>query len=247
VFDPHISIGSGHSGYPIMVMNWKPNNTTFPQDASNSFLLWHEMGHNMVESWLGISGAGEVANNVMALHQQKRFARPLRTTGSIGSVDTILAKGQPWADGGNFGRLLMFHQLAKWVDVNYLTTFKTKNSKYYEANGTPKAAYPFLDGDGFDVYKILHREARDRQDDGDKYDACRKQQGKTKTDMLAICSSTLLELNLVGFYQAWNAGVVGIGNVNGQNIYDSTGGLSDGLNVGYTELPSPSIEHYNSD
>jgi len=118
VFDPHISVGAGHSGYPIMVMRWKPNNTTFPQDASNSFLLWHEMGHNMVESWLGISGAGEVANNVMALHQQKRFARPLRTASSIGAVDTILAKGQPWADGGNFGRLLMFHQLAKWIDAN---------------------------------------------------------------------------------------------------------------------------------
>jgi len=65
--------------------------------------------------------------------------------------------------------------------------------------------------------------------------------------MLAICSSTLLELNLVGFYQTWKAGVIGIGNVNGQNIYDTTGGLSDGLNVGYTELPSPSIEQYNSD
>lgn len=247
VFDPHISVGAGHSGYPIMVMKWKPTNNTFPQDAGNSFLLWHEMGHNMVESWLGISGATEVANNVMALHQQKRFGLSLRTTNSIASVDTILAKGQPWADGGNFGRLLMFHQLAKWIDAHYLSTFKTNNSKYYAADGTPKADYPFLDGDGFDVYKILHREARDISNESDKYDACRKQSGKTKTDMLAICSSTILELNLVGFYQAWKAGVVGIGNVDGQNIYDATGGLTNGLNVGYTTAPSPALESYNSD
>ncbi|NEW60809.1 DUF4092 domain-containing protein [Sulfurovum sp. bin170] len=247
VFDPHISIGAGHSGYPMMVMQWNPSSTAFPQDATSSFLLWHEMGHNMVESWLGIAGATEVANNVMCLHQQKRFSQPLRTTGSIASVGIILAKGQPWADGGNFGRLLMFHQLAKWIDVNYLDDFKTNNSKYYEANGSVKTAYPFLDGDGFDIYKILHREARDRATSSDKYDACMKQSGKTKTDMLAICSSTILELDTKSFFERWRAGVIGIGNVGGQNIYESSGGISSGLSTGYATAPSPSIESYSGD
>ena len=169
VFDPHISIGDGHSGYPIMVMNWQPDKAVFPQDATKSFLLWHESGHNMVESWLGIAGATEVANNVMCLHQQKRFKLPLETDASIANVGIILAKEQPWADGGDFGRLLMFHQLPKWIEANYLEDFKSKNSKYYETNGTVKAEYPFLDGDGFDIYKILHREARDRAKTDDKY------------------------------------------------------------------------------
>jgi len=244
VFDPHISIGSGHSGYPVMVMSWSPTKTTFPQDPKNSWLLWHEGGHNMVESWLGIAGATEVANNVMCLHQQKRFGQPLRTDASISSVGTILAKGQPWADGGNFGRLLMFHQLPKWIDANYLSEFKEKNSKYYEDNGSVKTAYPFLDGDGFDIYKILHREARDIATSSDKYDICMKQSGKSKTDMLALCTSAILELNTKDWLEAWKAGVVGIGNVDGQNMYDETGGISSDLDTNYTTAPDPSIESF---
>ena len=242
VFDPHISVGAGHSGYPIMVMSWKPSKTTFPQDATNSFLLWHEMGHNMVESWLGIAGATEVANNVMAGHQQKRFGR---TQKSIANVALILAKQQPWADGGNAGRLMMFNQLPKWIDTNYLSTFKTNNTKYYEDNGSVKTQYPFLDGDGFDVYKILHREARDGTAENDKYDACMKQSGKTKTDMLAICTSAILEVNTKDWLTAWKAGVVGIGAVDGVNIYSTDGGLTQGLDTGVTTSPSPTIEGFS--
>ncbi len=245
VFDPHISVGAGHSGYPIMVMSWKPSSATFPQNAKSSFLLWHEMGHNMVESWLGIAGATEVANNVMAMHQQKRFSQTLRTASSITSVGTILAKGQPWADGGNAGRLLMFHQLAKWIDTNYLSDFKSKNTKYYDSDGNVQAAYPFLDGDGFDIFKILHREARDKTTSTDKYDVCMKQSNKTKTDMLAICTAAILELNTVPFFEAWKAGTVGIGSVDGQTIYDSSGGISSGLNVGQSAVPSTAIQNYN--
>jgi accessory colonization factor AcfD len=244
VFDPHISIGSGHSGYPVMVMNWSPTKTTFPQNPKNSWLLWHEGGHNMVESWLGIPGATEVANNVMCLYQQKRFNQTLRTEESISVVSGILAKGQPWADGGNFGRLLMFHQLSSWVENNYMNEFKSKNPKYYE-NGNPKTEYPFLDGNGFDIYKILHREARDRTRSSDKYDNCMKQNGATKTDMLALCTSTILELNTKPFFQVWGAGVIGIGAVNGVNIYDSTGSITQGLNTGYSTAPTPSIESFS--
>jgi accessory colonization factor AcfD len=251
VFDPHISIGSGHSGYPIMVMNWNPTKTTFPQDPSNSWLIWHEMGHNMAESWLNIAGAGEVANNVMCLYQQEDFNRTLRTASSISNVGTILAKEQPWADGGNFGRLLMFHQLVGWIDANYIDTFKTNNSKYYNVDGTPKSQYPFLTGDGFDIYKILQREARDSTDeasgsDGYKYNACMKANkgNHTKTDMLALCTSAILELDTKSFFQAWKAGVIGIGAVNGVNIYDNTGGITGTLSTGSYQAPTPTIESY---
>jgi accessory colonization factor AcfD len=242
VFDPHISVGAGHSGYPVMVMKWKPKSTEFPQDATKSFLLWHEMGHNMVESWLAIPGATEVANNVMAGYQQKQFNRPQK---SIGNVNLILAKGQPWADGGNAGRLMMFNQLPRWIDANYLSEFKMKNEKYYEADGSVKSQYPFLSGDGFDVYKILHREARDRTSENDKYDVCMKQSGKTKTDMLAICTSAILELNTKNWLSTWRAGTIGIGAVNGVTLYDSTGSITQGLDTGYSDMPSPSIVSFS--
>ena len=244
VFDPHISIGSAHSGYPIMAMHWNPTQTTFPEDPTNSWMNWHEMGHNMVESWLGIPGATEVANNVMCLYQQKKFGDSLRTSESLANVGVILAKGQPWADGGNFGRLLMFHQLVGWIEANYLDEFKSKNPKYYEDNGTVRAEYPFLSGDGFDIYKILHREARDRVVEDDKYDKCMKQSGATKTDMLALCTSAILELNTKPFFQAWRAGVVGVGTVNGVNVYDSLEAISSGLETGYSTAPSPAIESF---
>jgi len=244
VFDPHISIGAGHSGYPIMVMNWNPTQATFPEDPTNSWLNWHEMGHNMVESWLKIAGATEVANNVMCLYQQRKFGHPLRTENSIANVGTILSKGQPWADGGNFGRLLMFHQLVGWIEANYMSEFKAKNSKYYNADGTVKAEYPFLSGDGFDIYKILHREARDKTVESDKYDACMRKNGATTTDMLALCTSAILELDTKPFLQAWKAGVVGIGAVNGVNVYDSSDAISSDLDTGYSNKPTPTIQSY---
>jgi len=241
VFDPHISIGSGHSGYPIMVMKWKPTDTNFPQNPKNSFLLWHEMGHNMVESWLGIPGATEVANNVMAGHQQRCFNLSER---SISMVSTTLAKQQPWADGGNSGRLMMFNQLIGWIGANYMDEFKTKNPIYYE-NGSPRTEFPFLNGNGYDVYKILHREARDQTVNSNKYDVCMKQSGKTKTDMLAICTSTILELNTKPWLSSWKAGTVGIGAINGVNIYESKGAISPSLDTGYTDTPNPSIEGFS--
>lgn len=57
----------------------------------------------------------------------------------------------------------------------------------------------------------------------------------------------ILDFNLVGFFATGKAGVVGIGNVDGQNIYDATGGMTNGLDVGYSALPSPNIENYNED
>lgn len=72
-----------------------------------------------------------------------------------------------------------------------------------------------------------------------------KQSGKTKTDMLAICTSTILELDTTEWLRAWKAGVVGIGAVDGVNIYDREGSLSQGLTTGYSDSPTPSIESFS--
>jgi len=244
VFDPQISIGDAHSGYPIMFMQWNPKSPKFPQNPINDFLLWHEAGHNMVESWLAVEGAGEVANNVMALYQEKSFKQPLYTSQGLGMVGTILAKDIPWTDGGDFGKLLMYHQLVGWIDTNYLDTFKAKNKKYYENNGKAKSKYPFLKGDGFDIYKILHREARDVAKTKDKYNVCKKRNGKTKVDMFALCTSAILELNTIPFFEAWKAGTAIAGNVGGERIIDRAQSITSGLSTSYNDSPSPSIQSY---
>jgi hypothetical protein len=72
-----------------------------------------------------------------------------------------------------------------------------------------------------------------------------KQNGKTKTDMLALCTSAILEVNTKGWLTAWKAGVIGIGAVDGVNIYSTEGGLSQSLNTGVITSPSPTIEGFS--
>ena len=122
-------------------------------------------------------------------------------------------------------------------------TFKEKNKKYYDSDGNVKSEYPFLKGDGFDIYKILHREARDRAESKDKYDVCMKQNGKTKVDMFALCTSAILELNTIPFFEAWRAGTAIAGNVGGERIIDRAQSITSGLSTSYND-PSPSIESY---
>jgi hypothetical protein len=74
-----------------------------------------------------------------------------------------------------------------------------------------------------------------------------KQSGKTKTDMLALCTSAILELNTKGWLETWKAGVVGIGAIDGITTYDSTGGITTDLDTGFSDLPSPTIESYIGD
>jgi accessory colonization factor AcfD len=248
VFDPHISIGAGHSGYPIMIMNWRPNSNKFPQDATNSWLLWHEFGHNTAKKWLNIAGSIEVANNVMALYQQVKFNRPLRTDARMPNVDIIVDNPQSYGSSGAFGRLLMFAQLPLWIEANYLNEFKTANSKYYESNGTAKSEFKFLDESGWDFYKILHREARENNtSSGYRYKSCAENSDLTKVDSLALCSSSILNLDLTEFFDKWEAGTVGIGAVDGVNIYDSSSGFTqNGKNaISDLSLSSPDSDiHY---
>jgi hypothetical protein len=61
--------------------------------------------------------------------------------------------------------------------------------------------------------------------------------------MFAICTSAILELNTVSFFQAWKAGTAITGNVGGKNIIDRSQSITEGLSTRYSE-PSPSIENY---
>ncbi len=240
VFDPHISIGAGHSGYPIMIMNWKPDSRKFPQNPRNSWLLWHELGHNTAKKWLTLPGAIEVANNVMALYQQKKFGLPLRTNSRMSNSGILVSKPQSYGDGGAFGRLLMFAQIPLWVEENYLAEFQTRNTKYFEADGTPK--FDFLDGSAWDLYKIMHRESRESGN------SCSGDSTLTKTENFGVCISSILGLDLSNFLEEWEAGTVGAGNVDGISIYDTSGGFGQNGKDAISDmsLPTPNtpIQNY---
>ncbi len=249
VFDPHISIGDGHSGYPIMVMNWKPFSSKFPQNPRNDWLLWHELGHNTAVNWLTIPGSTEVANNVMALYQQHKFNLPLRTDERISSVDLIIAKSQSYGDSGAFGRLLMFAQIPLWVQDNYLNQFKVNNPKYYENNGSIKTGFDFLDNSAWDIYKIMHRETRENNNSANyRYSACAENNNLTITESFATCISSILHLDLSSFMEDWEAGTVGVGAIDGINIYDNSGGFGSAGKTAISNMnlvqPTTPIQNY---
>ncbi|HIC09988.1 MAG TPA: hypothetical protein EYO61_01340, partial [Campylobacterales bacterium] len=225
-FDPHISIGAGHSGYPIMVMNWDPNSTSFPQNPRNSWLLWHEFGHNMATKWIYINGATEVANNVMCLYQQHKFGLPYKITKRLANAPLLVEKGQSYGDSGAMGRLIMFAQLPLWVEANYLDDFKSANPKYYDDNGNAKSEFGFLDGSGWDIYKIMHREARENNSSSDyRYSACAENPNLTSAESFGACMSSILQLDLTSYLQDWEIGTIGAGMIDGVAIYDNSGGF----------------------
>lgn len=233
VFDPHISIGAGHSGYPLMLMTWNPESSAFPQNPRNSFILWHELGHNTVTKWLNIAGSTEVANNIMALYQQHRFNLPLKTSSRMENVGLIVNKSQSYADGGAMGRLLMFAQIPLWISQNHLSEFKTANPKYFETDGSMKSEFEFLDGSAWDIYKILHREARENNStDGYRYKSCADNSNLNKTESFASCISSIINLDLTSFMQDWEIGVTGAGSIDGVSVYNSSNSFgSNGVNA----------------
>ena len=226
VFDPHISIGAGHSGYPIMVMTWRPNSTNFPQNPRKSWLLWHELGHNTVEKWLNIAGAGEVANNVMCLYQQHKFGETSKIANRMPSSGILVNKAQSYGDGGAFGRLVMFAQIPLWVEANYFVEFKAANPKYFETDGTPKSEFGFLDNSVWDIFKIMHRETRENNSTSEyRYSACAKNDNLTTSENFGTCMSSILQLDLTSFLQDWEIGTIGAGVVDGVSVYDSSDGF----------------------
>ena len=243
VFDPHISIGAGHSGYPIMIMGWNPTSQNFPQDPRNSWILWHEMGHNTVEKWLNINGATEVANNVMCLYQQHKFSLNYRTNKRMLNSQLILNKGQSYGDGGAYGRLLMFAQIPMWVGENHMTEFHNANPKYFETDGTAKAEFGFLDNSVWDIYKIMHRETRENNLTAEyRYSACATNSNLTKSENFGTCVSSILQLDLTSFLNDWEIGTIGAGVIDGVAVYDSSGGFGTAGESAISDmnLPQPS-------
>ena len=243
VFDPHISIGAGHSGYPIMVMTWNPTSQSFPQNPRNSWLLWHEMGHNTVEKWLNVSGATEVANNVMCMYQQHKFGQTYRTNQRMPNSQLIVNKSQSYGDGGAFGRLLMFAQIPMWVGENHMTEFHNANPKYFETNGTAKSEFGFLDNSIWDIYKIMHRETRENNSTAEyRYSACASNSNLTTSENFGTCVSSILQLDLTSFLNDWEIATIGAGVIDGVSVYDSSGGFGTTGESAISDmnLPQPS-------
>lgn len=228
--DVQISIGDAHSGYPVMASGYNAERNTIPTSPKNDWLLWHELGHNLVEAPLSVPGGTEVTNNVFALYMQElegRNANPEmdRIRSTLPKLPSILSidNGHVWANADAGIRLGMFGQLKIWAE----THFDLANW-YAEGDVVPSV---YGEDNGWNMIKLMHRKARgDVQGDLEKNYCDARVTGLSGGDNLMVCASYASGYDLSDFFKAWNVGESSTTTTEGEKIY--FGGISsEGLRV----------------
>lgn len=204
VNDIAISIGAAHSGYPVMNGSFSANKENFSTAPLNDWLLSHEVGHNAAEAPFNVAGAGEVVNNLLALHQQDiHTGKMTRVESDIRIAPTFVAenKGEAWALGGPAERLLMFAQLKEWAESNFdiNLVYTTNLPNYYSEISGVK---------GWNLFKLMHRLTRNQADPDIKLpgDNMCYQQGLAQPDALMLCASYATQTDLTTFFRNWSPG-----------------------------------------
>ncbi|ABZ78039.1 conserved hypothetical protein [Shewanella halifaxensis HAW-EB4] len=206
VNDIAISIGAAHSGYPVMNASFNAESHNLALTPLNSWLLWHEVGHNAAEAPFNVDGATEVVNNLLALYMQdKHLGKMSRVEQDIRIAPDFVASenGHAWAAGGAGERLVMFAQLKEWAETEF-------NIDNWYSEGVLPAYYDSATGlQGWNLFKLMHRLTRNIDDKqfvlkGDNL--CHRQEGIGKSDQLLLCASYATQMDLSDFFRAWNPG-----------------------------------------
>lgn len=204
VNDVAISIGAAHSGYPVMNAGFNAASKNISLAPLNSWLLWHEVGHNAAEAPFRVEGATEVVNNLLALYMQdKHLGKMSRVEQDIRiAPDFVNAeKGHAWAMGGAGERLVMFAQLKEWAETefNLQQWYKDEIPAFYDSAQGLK---------GWNLFKLMHRLSRNKEDNELTLQGENLCYGKTfaQSDQLMICASYAAQTDLSGFFAAWNPG-----------------------------------------
>lgn len=216
VDDIQISIGSAHSGYPVMSSSFPRNKVSSLFEATNDWMLGHEIGHNQATNWLNVAGAGETANNVLALYTQDRNTGDMpRIKVSITNA-TEWANGEhPWADGTNADRLNFFGQLKVWAEDNFDIAQWESDAKLTEEHSIYNKNEAGQYDQGWNFYKYLHRAARmpatftEGLNKGE-VNYCSSEFAQSENlsnqDMMMICSSFLTGKDIETFFTKWKFG-----------------------------------------
>ena len=238
--DVAISIGAAHSGYPVMNDGFNTRSNNINLTPLNSWLLWHEVGHNAAEAPFNVEGATEVVNNLLALYMQdKHQGKMSRVEQDIRIAPAFVAAedGHAWAAGGAGERLVMFAQLKEWAETEF------DINGWYGVDSVP-AYYDNQQAiKGWNLFKLMHRLSRNADDGqfalkGDNL--CQKQAGINKSDQLLLCASYATQTDLSDFFKAWNPGSKAF-IYPGDPTPQYEGGISDaGLaKVAALNLPKP--------
>ncbi|MGR5187768.1 SslE/AcfD family lipoprotein zinc metalloprotease [Photobacterium damselae] len=211
VDDKQISIGAAHSGYPVMVDRF-PSSKSDLMNASTSWLVGHEFGHNLVSSWFNVDGAGETANNLLALYAQDRNEGYMGRIANTITLASNYAKTDPhpWANGSNADRLNFFGQLKIWAESHFkISDWESKERLEQSRSIYVKTVNGQYD-EGWNFIKLVHRKAREGKLVNGKINYCSNEYQKasnlTNEGMLLVCSSYLTKTDLTNFFETWNVG-----------------------------------------
>ncbi len=208
VNDVAISVGAAHSGYPVMNGSFDNKGNDIPLEPLNSWLLWHEVGHNAAEEPFNVDGSTEVANNLLALYMQdKHHGKMSRVEQNIRIAPGFVAaeRGHAWAIGGASERLVMFAQLKEWAETEFdiHNWYAGKLPAYYDETQGVK---------GWNLFKLIHRLNRN-VDDGEftlpGENLCyglSTDKRLNKSDQLMLCTSYAAQTDLGDFFRDWNPG-----------------------------------------
>lgn len=145
VDDTQISIGAGHSGYPIMCVHWGAGMMNLKElQKSGSWGALHEIGHNMGQGANGIfalPGNTEVICNffgtcVMNLLNGTQFPRIMPDAWK--GISEKVAKGTPdlWMRAAVFERLVFYMTLAHYFGVESVLAVVTDRYDKYPTKAT---------------------------------------------------------------------------------------------------------------
>lgn len=145
VDDVQISVGAGHSGYPIMCMEWGGGMMNLKGlQRAGSWGALHEIGHNMGQGTNGIfslPGNGEVVNNfygtcTMNLLNGTRFTKICKDAWEAVAKNAAAGKPDLWKSSAVFERLVFYMTLAHFFGVESVVTVVNDKNDKYPANAT---------------------------------------------------------------------------------------------------------------
>lgn len=111
VNDVQIFIGDVYLGYLVMNSSFLMNSIMLLMMLLNDWLIWYEVGYNVVEILLNVLGVIEVVNNVLVLYMQDCYFGKMNCV--VDDIIVVLeyldeSNGQVWVCGGVGDCLLMY-------------------------------------------------------------------------------------------------------------------------------------------
>lgn len=226
--DVQIFIGDAYSGYSVMNSSFSSNSITLSTTSLNDWLIWYEVGYNVVETSLIVSGVIEVVNNVLALYMQDRyFGKMNRVVDDIIVVSEYLeeSNNQVWVRGGAGDRLLMYVQLKEWVEKNF------DIKKWYLDGIFLLEFYSEREGmKGWNLFQLMYRKVRGDEVSNDKFGGknyCVEFNGNV-ADTLMLCVFWVVQTDFSEFFKKWNSGA-NVYQLSGASEMSFEGGVSQSV------------------